>query len=181
MLLEKFEQKTTKNLLALFCFHLARIPAKIENFKIISFFDQDKTKWNSEFIKLGFHYLDKPKKLNKYYVEALIASKHMTATTNDINHWNDIVKLYRLMLSISNSPIMKLNLCYSLNKARRIDEAKVLLKSIERELPNEHVYFSLVKANIIGNQNNKESERLINQALSNINQKIRRDYILENM
>lgn len=181
ILSDKFERLTTKNLLALFCFHLARIPAKVKDDKIISFFEQDKTNWNDDFIKLAFHYLEKPEKLNKYYVEALIASKHMTATKNDIGHWNEIIKLYKIMLSLSNSPIMKLNLCYSLSKAQRMDEAKALLEVVENELPNEYIYLSLVKANIFNNKKNLESEKIIDRVLKKINQKIRREYILENM
>jgi len=181
ILSDQFERTTTKNLLALFCFHLARIPSKVKNNKIISFFEQDKKNWNNDFIKLAFHYLEKPEKLNKYYVEALIASKHMTATKNDIEHWNEIIKLYKIMLSLSNSPIMKLNLCYCLSKAQKIDEAKALLETVENELPNEHIYLSLVKANIFNNKQTLESEKIIDQVLKNINQKIRREYILENM
>lgn len=181
MLSDNFEQKTTKNLLALFCFHLARIPAKVKDKKIISFFEQNRNNWNIDFIKLGFHYLEKPEKLNKYYVEALIASKHMTNTKNDSKHWNEIIKLYQLLLSISNSPIMKLNLCYCLSKAQRIEEAKELLKIAENELPNEHIYLSLVKVNIFKNNKTLESEKIMNQVLKKINQKIRREYILENM
>ncbi|WP_179367615.1 DUF6596 domain-containing protein [Winogradskyella forsetii] len=177
----KFQRVTTKNLLALFCFHLSRIPAKVKHGKIISFFEQDKTNWNEDFIKLGFHYLKKPERLNKYYVEALIASKHMTTKELDIHHWNEIIKLYQLLLSISNSPITKLNLCYCLSKAQRIEEAKALLKIVESELPNEHIYLSLVKANIFTDKKTLESEKIIDQVLKSINQKIRREYILENM
>lgn len=181
ILSDKFERTSTKNLLALFCFHLARIPAKVKNDKFISFFEQDKKNWNNDFIKLAFHYLEKPKKLNTYYVEALIASKHMTATKNDIEHWNEVIKLYKIMLSLSNSPIVKLNLCYCLSKAQRMDEAKELLQIVENELPKEHIYLSLVKVNIFANKKTLESEKIIDQVLKNINQKIRREYILENM
>ena len=181
ILSDKFQRLTTKNLLALFCFHLARIPSKVKNDKIISFFEQDKTNWNQDFIKLGFNYLEKPEKLNKYYIEALIASKHMTATKYDIEHWNGIIELYQLLISVSNSPITKLNLCYCLSKAQRIEEAKELLEIVENELPNEHIYLSLVKANIFVSKKTLESEKIIDQVLKNINQKIRREYILENM
>ena len=180
ILSDKFQLITTKNLLAQFCFHLARIPAKVKNDKIISFFEQDTTAWNNDLIKLGFHYLQKPERLNKYYLETLIASKHMTTEKSDINHWNEIIKLYRLLLSLSNSPITKLNLCYCLSMAQRIEEAKALLEIVENELPNEHIYLSLVKANIFTNEN-LESEKIIGQVLQSINQKIRREYILENM
>ncbi len=181
ILSNKFKRVTTKNLLSLFCFHISRIPAKVKNNKIISFFEQDKTNWNYDFIKLGFLYLEKPEKLNKYYIEALIASKHMTAIKNDIKHWNEIIKLYELLLSVSNSPITKLNLCYCLSKAQRIEEAKDLLRIVENELPNEHIYLSLIKAKIFLNKQTLESEKIIDQVLKNINQKIRREYILENM
>ncbi len=181
ILSDKFERITTKNLLALFCFHLARIPAKVKDDKIISFFEQDKTIWNNDFIKLGFHYLEKPEKLNKYYVEALIACKHMTATKNDNEHWNEIIKLYQLLLSLSNSPIMKLNLCYCLSKSQRMEEAKELLEIVEKQLPNEHFYLSLVKADIFKDKKTLESGKIIDQVLKNMKQKIRRAYILENM
>ncbi|MCX2681734.1 RNA polymerase [Galbibacter sp. EGI 63066] len=181
MLSDKFEKQTTKSLLALFCFHLARIPSKVKDDKIISFFDQDKSNWNKEFIKLGFHYLGKPSKLNKYYVEALITSRHMTVANRNMEHWNEIIKLYRLLLSLSHSPITKLNLCYCLSKVQRVGEAKELLDTVEKELPNEHIYLSLVKAEILKSNKNKESEKIIEQVLKSINQKIRREYILENM
>ena len=160
---------------------MTRIPAKVENGKIVSFAKQDKSKWNNEFIKLGFYYLEKQEKVNKYYVEALIASKHMTATQTNKEHWNEIIKLYQLMLSLSNSPIIKLNLCYSLSKAKRIEEAIELLKDVEKVLPNEHIYLSLVKANIFKNKKPVDSEIIIEKALKNIKQKIRREYILENI
>lgn len=178
---DKFGQITTKNLLALFCFHLARIPAKVNDNKIISFFEQNKNHWNTDFIKLGFHYLEKPENLNKYYVEALIASKHMTGTKNDMEHWNEIIKLYQLLLSLSNSPIIKLNFSYCLSKVQRNDEARVLFKIVENELPNEHIYLSLVKAHIFTNKKTLQSEKIIEKVLKNIHQKIRREYLLEHM
>ena len=180
ILSDKFKQTTTKNLLALFCFHLARIPAKVKDGKFISFYEQDKTKWVDDFVKLGFHYLEKPEKLDKYYVEALIASKHMTTLKQGVEHWNEIIKLYRILLSLSNSPVIKLNLCYSLYKANRLEEAKTLFEMVEKELPGEHFYLSLVKINIF-NKKNIDTGKIIGQVLKNINQKIRREYILRNM
>ncbi len=177
MLVEKYSLNSTKNMLALFCFHLARIPEKIKEGKIISFFDQDKTKWNKHFVELAFHYMEKPSTLNRYYIESLIVSKHMTTSEFNIKHWNEIVELYQMMLSHANSPILRLNLCYCLSKANRKDEAIKLLNKVEKELPQEHIYFSLVKANILDNK----SEELANQALKNIKQKIRKDHIMENM
>lgn len=179
LLFEKYKYNSTRNLLALFCFHIARIPAKVNNGKLVSFFRQDKTQWDKKLIDLAFYYLQKPSQLNKFYIEALIVSKYMTANLYDAEHWNDIVKLYRLLVNIHNSPIVKLNLCYALHKAQREDEASELMNKIEKELPDKHVYFSLVKADILRKMDSKQSEKIMETVLDQIDQTIRKEYLLE--
>lgn len=171
---------STRNLLALFCFHLARIPSKINNGKLISFLKQDRNSWNKDLIDLGFHYLKKPKKLNKFYLETLLVSKYMTTDNYSVSFWLEIVNLYELLIKISNSPIIKLNYCYVLHKAEKNTDSLKLLNTIENELPNNHIYFSLVKAEIIRQANPKKSEEIITSVLTNIHQNIRKDYLLEN-
>ncbi len=181
LLWNRYEPNSTRNLLALFCFHIARIPARIDNDSIVSFFEQDRSKWNADFIALGFHYLQKPGVQNRYHLEALIASKHMTNEINSPNHWQEIVLLYQLLLKLSNTPIVKLNLCYCLYKAGRQSEAKSLLLQIEKDLPAGHLYFSLVKAKILSAENGAVSQRLVRQVLGNVKQQIRREFILNNL
>lgn len=180
LLLKEHNKDSTRCLLALFCFHIARIPSKISNGKLISFFNQDRRNWNKELIELGFYYLEKPEKLNKFYIESLIVSKYMTLDSYTIEHWNDIINLYELLIKLSNSPIVKLNFCYVLHKVQRSKEALELLDQIENELPTEHVYFSLVKATILKKTNPKESEKLMLSVLSEMNQNIRKEYLIEN-
>lgn len=179
MLMQEFDQISSKNLLSLFCFHLARIPAKIKDGKLVSFFEQQPSDWNSELLKLGFYYLEQPSTLNKYYLEALIASKHMTTEQRNVQHWNEIIQLYELLLPFSNSPMLKLNLCYCLGQAERTKEVENLLASVEQELPDKHVYLSLVKAQVL--KDTEDTEKLISQALTHIHQDIRRTYILEHL
>lgn len=181
LFIEKSNRNSTKSLLSLFCFHIARIPAKVNDGKLIPFFEQDRLEWKNDFIKLGFYYLKKPKKLNKFYLEALIVSKYMTTIVYDSEHWNTIVKLYTLLTELSNSPIIKLNLCYSLHKADKTEEALQLLKLVEEELPNEHVYFSLVKATIIRKSNFKEANIIINSLIDTVNPPMRKEYLLERL
>ena len=180
LLFEKYKLDSTRNLLALFCFHLARIPAKVSNGKLISFFEQDKASWNKELIDLGFYYLKKPEKLDKFHIEALIASKYMTANSYTIEHWNDIAKLYEMLMKNFNSPIVTLNYCYCLHKIQRTKEALELLEQIKNELPNGHIYFSLVKANILKETSPKESDKIISSVLNKMNHTIRKEYLLEN-
>lgn len=179
ILLNEYNRQSTSNLLSLFCFHIARIEAKIINGNLISFFNQDREKWNSEMINLGFHYLKKPDKVGKFYIETLIVSKYMTTLSFTIDFWSDIIKLYEILLQISPSPIIEINYCFCLYKAERKEEAVKLLEKLERELTSEHVYLSLVKASFLSKENPKESEKITANIISKMNQDIRKKYVLE--
>ncbi|MTI29936.1 sigma-70 family RNA polymerase sigma factor, partial [Xanthovirga aplysinae] len=174
---KKFGNISTKHLIALFCFNLARIPAKMSNNEFIPFFKQEIDQWDNDFIELGFHYLEKPIKLNKYYLEALIVSNHMTANSFDPSYWNGIIDCYQLLYSLTKSPIVKINLSYCLHMANRREEAFEILKGLERQLPEEHFYFSIVKANILKDSNSSEASRIVNGIIAKVNQKVRKDYL----
>lgn len=180
LLFSQYQSDSTSNLLALFCFHIARIPAKIDDGKLISFFNQNRGKWSKELFNFGFHYLKRPEKLSKFYLEAVIISKYMSISQLTQDDWMDIVKLYEMMQQVSQSPIVKLNYCFCLSKIGKTEEALIILSDIEKELPNEHVYFSLVKAKILKEINPKESDDLFISVLNKISQKIRKEYLLEN-
>ncbi len=180
VLLQEYKYESTSNLVALFCFHVARISSKEKNQKIIPFHLQENN-WNPQFIKLGFQYMVKPKKLNRYYIEAIITSKHMTTSEFDLSYWNQITHLYQLLFVITHSPIVKINLCYCLHQATRTSEAFKILKELEKELPQNHLYFSLVKADILKGNNTNEFNKMIDRLLNNVSQEIRRNHILENI
>lgn len=180
LLFSQYQSESTSNLLALFCFHIARIPAKVDNVKLISFFNQNREKWNKELLNLGFHYLIKPKTVSKFYLEAVIISKYMSVSEFTQNDWTDIMKLYEMMQKVSQSPIVKLNYCFCLSKIGETEKALIILSQIEKELPDEHIYFSLVKAKILKELNPKESDDLFISVMNKMNQKIRKEYLLEN-
>lgn len=180
LLVNQYQSESTSNLLALFCFHIARIPAKIENGKLISFFNQNREKWNKELFNLGFHYLKKPKEISKFYLEAIIISKYMSISELTQNDWIEIVKLYEMMQKVSQSPIVKLNYCFCLSKIGKNENALVILSEIKKELPNGYIYFSLVKAKILKEINPKKADDLFISVMNKMNQKIRKEYLLEN-
>ncbi|MBP1615177.1 MAG: polymerase [Bacteroidetes bacterium] len=179
-LFDQYQFDSTSNLLALFSFHIARIPAKIENGKLISFFNQDRKKWNEELLQLGFSYLKKPETISQFYIEAIIISKYMTIPNLTENDWRDIVILYEMMQCVSQSPIVKLNYCFCLSKIGKTEQALRILSEIEKELPNEHTYFNLVKAKLLKETNPKESDKLITSIINKLSQRIRKEYLLEN-
>ncbi len=177
LLLEKFERKSTHNLIALFCFHLARMPSKLNEGQLVSFYQQDRSNWNTELIDLAFHHLKQPEQLNKYYLEALIASKYMLSSTYNQRHWNDVISLYQLLIQLTDSPIAKLNLCYCYHKANKTNQAITLLETINKELPTEHIYYSLVKAKIIKKYDEEAAHELVLMVIDGISQNIRKDYL----
>lgn len=180
MLFNEYEFDSTANLLAIFSLHTSRIPAKIENGKLISFFNQNREKWNQELFQLGLHFLKKPKDKNKFYLEALIVTKYMTVQQFTENDWADIVNLYEMLLHVSSSPIVKLNYCFGLSKVGKTKNALNLLAEIEKELPNEHTYFTLVKAKILKEINPIESTELFTNTVHRLNQKIRKEFLINN-
>lgn len=180
LLSNQYQSDSTNNLLALFCFHIAKISAKIDNGKIISFFNQNREKWNKELMSLGFHYLIKPKEISRFYLEAVIISKYMSKRELTKNDWINIVKLYEMMQKVSQSPIVKLNYSFCLSKIGETEKALIILSEVEKELPNEHIYFSLVKAKILKEIDPKTSDDLFNSAMNKMSQNIRREYLLEN-
>lgn len=180
LLFKSYNSESTSNLLAIFCLHTARIPAKIQNGKLISFFNQNRKNWNQELFQLGLQFLKKPKSTNKFYIEALIVSKYMTVENFTENDWKEIVNLYEILQQISSSPIVKINYCYGLNKVGKTELALKILSEVEKELPNEHTYFNLVKAKIMSEINPIKSNNLLVSTIDKLNQKIRKEYLLEN-
>lgn len=178
---EKHRNSATQNLISLFCFHIARIPAKTQDNQFVSFFQQQAEHWNQDFIRLGFHFLAKPDKPDKYYLEALISSKHMTTKVFNDSYWSDIVSCYQLLHDLTGSPIVKINLSYCLHKANQTDEALELLASVASQLPSDHFYYTLVKANILEKTNPQAAKALMRKAYEATHQTLRQNYILENL
>lgn len=181
LMLAKFARGSTSNLIALFCFHIARIPSKISAGQLVSFYEQDRKEWNTEMVDLAFHHLAKPVQLNKYYLEAVIASKYMITTEYNQTHWESVIVLYQLLTKLTDSPLAKLNLCYCYHKANQTQNALDLLEVVGKELPKEHIYFSLVKAHIIKASDEEAADQLVLKVIDNIGQNIRKEYLRKNL
>ncbi|MEM7513594.1 MAG: DUF6596 domain-containing protein, partial [Bacteroidota bacterium] len=179
LLHDTYQLPSTQNLLALICFHLARIPARIESGELMPLQQQDKGKWNQELIGLGYQFLTKPEDFDPYYLEALITSKHMMADGFDQTHWEDIVGLYKFWLSHLESPLLKLNLSYGLHQAGRREEAMEILNELKSQLPEDHFYLSVVRAEIQQASASSESRNILQGLVENMNQQARKEFLLK--
>lgn len=111
----------THALLALLCFHAARLAGRIDDDGgLIQLEMQNRAKWDHDLIGRGFHFLEKASagnELSEYHVEAAIAALHCAAVTYEKTEWLKILELYNTLYRIKPSPIVALNRAVAKGKA----------------------------------------------------------------
>lgn len=124
----------THALLALLCFHAARLKGRIDDDgNLIQLEMQDRSKWDLDLIKKGFYFLEISSignELSEYHVEAVIASLHCVAPTYEQTEWTEILELYDLLYQLKPSPIVALNRAIALGKALGPEKGLAELKMI---------------------------------------------------
>ena len=121
-------------LAALMHLDAARLPTRMDPAgNLSSFFDQDRSRWDSELIAKGQRLLDSSAtgpNLSEYHVEAAIAWLHATAKTCDGTNWGHIVSLYGMLMTIRPSPIVALNRAIAIGQhegpARGLEEIRAI-------------------------------------------------------
>jgi RNA polymerase sigma-70 factor (ECF subfamily) len=100
-------------LLALMRLHLARSDARFDGSgKLVLLQDQDRGRWDQERIASAVRLLARAAELGHpgpYQLQAAIAAMHAEARSWDETNWPDIVGLYDLLLSLTPSPVVRLN------------------------------------------------------------------------
>jgi len=128
------EKPRTHALLALLCFHAARLPGRVDDEGgLIQLEIQDRSKWDRDLIGRGFHFLEKSSmgnELSEYHLEAGIASLHCAAPTYEQTEWARILELYDMLYRLKPSPIVALNRAIALGKALGPEEGLTELEKI---------------------------------------------------
>jgi RNA polymerase sigma factor (sigma-70 family) len=153
---EQTNKPVANALLSLMCFHASRFEARTnETGNTILYEAQDKSLWNEELIDKGNFYLiesAKGQEISTYHLEASIAYWHSTKT-EAVNKWENILQLYNQLLQINYSPMAALNRTFALAKANGKQAA--LQEVPKLNLPNNHLYFSLMGYLFTGEDNDK--------------------------
>jgi len=130
-------QPKTFALLALMCFQAARLSTRTyENGSICQLEEQDRAGWDADLISRGFHFMDlsaSGTELSRYHVEAAIASCHCGASSFAETDWRMIVTLYGRLLSIYDTPVVRLNRAIAVGFAEGAQAAVRELDRIQRE------------------------------------------------
>jgi len=127
------EKPKTYALLALLCFHAARLHGRMDDGGLIQLEMQDRSKWDRDLIGKGFYFLEKASmgnELSEYHVEAGIASLHCAAVTYEKTEWPKILELYDVLYRIKSSPVVALNRAVALGNARGPEEGLAELTKI---------------------------------------------------
>lgn len=124
----------TNALLALMCFHAARIQGRVaDDGSLIQLEFQDRSKWDQLLIGKGLEHVEKAWEGNvvsEYLVEASIAALHCGAKTYEQTEWGRILELYDLLYHLKPTPVVALNRAIAVGKAKGPEEGLAELTKI---------------------------------------------------
>lgn len=111
----------THALLALMCFHAARLDTRLNaEGEIVLLEFQDRSRWNRQLIALAYEHFTQSSRgeaISTYHLEAAIASYHAVAPSFAQTNWQAIFYCYNLLLKMQPSPIVALNRAIALGYA----------------------------------------------------------------
>ena len=144
---QNIANQDTFGLLAMMHFHMARIPARIDqNGCNIPIDLQDRTLWQPNLIRLGNELLHVATRLarpgvGRFYIESKIAQWHVKAFSFEQTNWPEIVELYNALFDLTGSPIVALNRAVALAYSGKIHEAieQVEVASMASQLTNSYL------------------------------------------
>jgi RNA polymerase sigma factor (sigma-70 family) len=162
---EQTNQPAVNALMALMCFHTSRFDARqTDSGEWILYGQQDASRWNTDLISKGGHFLHLAAigdTLSKYHLEAGIAFWH-TVQQDTKEKWDGILQLYNHLLQLEYSPVAALNRTYALS---RVNGKAAAIKEAEKlGLTGNHFYFALLGELYTG-IDDKKAKEFFQQAL----------------
>lgn len=116
------DDPASRALLALFCLHAARLPARVGDDGVaVPLEEQDRSTWDRTLLAEGFHHLEQSARggtITRYHLEAGVAAVHASAPSAADTDWPRIVELYDRLLDLNPSPVLRLNRAVALAEAR---------------------------------------------------------------
>lgn len=122
----------THALIALMLFNLSRFEARFDDHgDLVELEHQDRSKWNRDLVKVGVHHVSKAGEgFSTYHLEAAIAWLHVSAPTFAETDWKKIVALYDKLITINDSPFVRMNRSIALFYAGNVLTALHQLKKL---------------------------------------------------
>jgi RNA polymerase sigma factor (sigma-70 family) len=120
-------------LMAVMCFHFARVPGRIDSEGIyLPLAQQDRAVWDRSLIERGLSHLSRSargQELTALHLEAGIACQHCLASSVETTDWSAILGLYDLLYDRNASPVIAIN--RALARAYAGDPLTALSEAVE--------------------------------------------------
>jgi RNA polymerase sigma factor (sigma-70 family) len=131
-------------LLALLCFHSARLDARIDtNNSLIVLEEQDRRRWNRELISQGLQFLAQSTggdQVTAYHLEAAIAAEHCLAPDLASTNWARIHDYYLELEKLKPTSVIRLNLAIATGKKDGPHAALRLLHNLQQNRALDNYY-----------------------------------------
>ncbi len=187
LLIESFDHSNSKALMALMCFHAARLNAKIsDKNEMIKLKHQDRSKWNFELIKSGHKYMEEATMTDNYsrfHWEAAIAGEYVQSSSFETTNWKNLEIYYRNLLLLIPSAINSLNLCVILLQGGKLMESKKLFEDINAEEMEGRIYLYFSVGAEIRNKLGDlvGAKELLIEALNQVENDLEKNLILDKL
>ena len=170
-------------LMSLMCYHISRYEARVdEHGEAILLHNQDRSKWDPYFIKVGDFYLEKSALANqaksRYQIEALISGIHCRADTIEETDWKLLKELYQALYHLHADPPILLNQVVVHIFLKELDGARTIYQQLKKSDFNANpILYYMVGIELYDQMKDElKVQVLIDQALrSTLNERERRN------
>ena len=168
-------------LLALMLLQHSRRHARVdEDGDLVLLEDQDRARWDQEMIDEGLAKLDAAIAMRRpgaYQVQAAIAALHAQAPRPEDTDWPEIATLYRVLKSMSPSPVVELNWAVAVAMADGPDTGLALMAALADDLDRYHL-FHAARADLLRRSGRTdEAKAAYRRALELVTNPIERRYL----
>ncbi len=150
------QKKDVFALLSLMCFQASRLEARVTaSGETVPYEEQDPQQWNMELVSQGIYFLKEASggdRISRFHLEACIAY-YNTIKDDTPEKWENILRLYNILLEINNSPITALNRGYAIYKVK--GKMAAIAATEKLRLANNQFYCTLLGELYSGIDNQK--------------------------
>lgn len=129
-------------LLALLLFQHARRDARVDQGRLVTLPDQDRSRWHRDEIDVAMAFVVALPRSTGYTEElrlqALIAAQHCRARSADDTDWPTVVGLYNALLNLTRSPVVALNRAVAVAEVDGPDAGLKALVPLDAVLADNH-------------------------------------------
>jgi RNA polymerase sigma-70 factor (ECF subfamily) len=159
----------TKALLALMCFHAARLDTRVDSDGcLVLLKDQDRSRWDAELLRKGYGLLNEASKsegASVYHIEAAILATHCQAARYEDTNWRLISQLYDALYMINASPVALLNKAVVTAQIEGPEKALESIKGLEM-LDNYYLYYAVLGELYMQSGDHKKAAEYLKKARS---------------